>query len=193
MTSWRTLSLPLMAFVPLAASIHAETPDVSNRGSLACPAVQDAAGHAEPGEVVRELYRLVSGPPGKGKDWARLRDLHALGAIITVPQHVGDRVDATTYNVEGFAALNDKLFGQRGFYEVELRQETQKFGHVAHVWSAYASSEHPGGRPYAYGINSFQLLNDGKRWCVVSATWDGDASRHVAIRDWARLPAAPVH
>lgn len=28
------------------------------------------------------------------------------------------------------------------------------FGHVSHVWSAYASSKHAGGEPYPSGINS---------------------------------------
>lgn len=182
------LALPVLSSV--ATPLRAETRDASGSRSLACPSVQNGLVHAAPGELVRELYRIVSGPPGTSRNWVRLRELHAPGAIITVPQHVEDRVDARTYNVDGFAALNEKLFGQRGFFEVELRQETQAFGHVAHVWSAYASSERDGGQPYAYGINSFQLLNDGKHWCVVSATWDGDAARHASIRDWARLPAA---
>ena len=186
------LTLALLALPALTmATAHAETQDASIARTLACPVVQSGIVHAEPGELVRELYRLVSAPPGVPKNWARLRTLHAPGAIITVPQHIEDRVSATTYNVEQFTALNDKLFGQRGFFEVEIRQKMQKFGHVAHVWSAYASSERDGGQPYAYGINSFQLLNDGKHWCVVSATWDGDAARHPSIRDWAGLPSAP--
>jgi hypothetical protein len=182
----------LLALGALAmATAHAETQDASNARTLACPATQGGAALAEPGELVRELYRLVSAPAGVPKNWARLRSLHAPGAIITVPQHVEDGVAAATYNVGQFTALNDKLFGQRGFFEVEIRQEAQKFGHVAHVWSAYATSERAGDQPYAYGINSFQLLNDGKRWCVVSATWDGDAARHSSIRDWAGLPSTP--
>jgi hypothetical protein len=167
---------------------HAETPHVSTKRMLACPAIHEGVVHTEPSELVRELYRIVSGPAGVAKNWARLRSLHAPGAIITVPQHIGDRVWTSTYNIDQFAALNDTLFGQRGFFETEMRQEVQKFGHVAHVWSAYASSEHAGAQPYAYGINSFQLLNDGKHWCVVSATWDGDAARHSSMREWAGLP-----
>ena len=185
------LSFALLAFATLTSS-RAETQDTAKTGTLACPAVQNGVGYAEPGELVRELYRIVSGPAGVPKDWARLRSLHAPGAIITVPQHVEDMLRTTTYNVGQFTALNDRLFGQRGFFEVELRQEVQQFGHVAHVWSAYASGEHAEGKPYAYGVNSFQLLNDGRHWCVLSATWDGDAARHSAIREWARLPAAPV-
>lgn len=184
------LSLALLALAAFTTA-HADTQDAATARPLACPAALDGSGYSEPGELVRELYRLVSGPAGAPKNWPRLRSLHAPGAIITLPLHIGDSLSATTYNVEQFTALNDKLFGQRGFFEVELRQEVQAFGHVAHVWSAYASSERAGGQPYAYGINSFQLLNDGKHWCVLSATWDGDAARHAAIRDWAGLPSTP--
>jgi hypothetical protein len=188
------LMLALLALPALPmATVHAETQDASNARTLACPPIQNGIVHAEPGELVRELYRIVSAPAGVPKNWARLRTLHSPGAIITVPQHVEDRVLATTYNVEQFTALNDKLFGQRGFFEVEIRQEVRKFGHVAHVWSAYATSERSDGQPYAYGINSFQLLNDGKHWCIVSATWDGDAARHSSIRDWAGLPSPTNH
>lgn len=187
-TYFKHLSFALLTVAALPA-VHAETQGAPVAAALACPVIQDGTGHVEPGELVRELYRIVSGPAGAAKNWARLRALHAPGAIITVPQHVQDKLMATTYNVEQFAALNDKLFGQRGFFEQELRQEVRTFGHVAHVWSAYASSERAGGQPYAHGINSFQLLNDGRHWCVISATWDGDAARHASIRGWTSLPS----
>lgn len=189
----RLLSPALFAFVTLtiAPCAEAETQGAVAAPSPACPAGASGSLPAEPGELVRELYRIVSGPAGAAKDWARLRALHAPGAVITTTRHVADRVETSAYNVEQFTALNDRLFGQRGFFEVELRQEVQVFGHVAHVWSAYATSERAGGQPDAYGINSFQLLSDGKRWCVVSATWDGDAARHARIREWAGLRSTP--
>jgi hypothetical protein len=185
------VTFAIVALATFATPVHAETPGASNASTPICPEAVGGAGQADPGEVVRELYRIVSGPAGAPKNWARLRTLHAPSAIITAPQHVGDRLHATTYNVDQFAVLNEKLFGQRGFFEVELRQEVRTFGHVAHVWSAYSSSESAGGTPSAYGVNSFQLLNDGKRWCVISATWDGDAARHASIRDWIGLPSTP--
>lgn len=185
------LSLLSLALAPCLTA-QAETPDIGRQETLACPPAAGGVGYTEPGQLVRELYRIVSGPAGVAKDWARLRALHAPGAIITVPRHAGDALLVSTYNIEQFTALNDRLFGQRGFFETELRQEVQQFGHVAHVWSAYASRERADGQPYAVGINSFQLLNDGKSWCVLSATWDGDAARHAAIRDWAGLAAAPA-
>ncbi|MBY0572455.1 MAG: hypothetical protein K2P84_02140 [Undibacterium sp.] len=188
-TSYQQLILSLLTLASFS-TLRAQAQDISSTPALACPTPESGNGYVEPGELIRELYRLVSAPAGASKNWTRLRSLHAPNATITFPQHVGDKLHATTYNVEQFTALNDKLFGKRGFFEVELRQEVQIFGHVAHVWSAYASSESVDGKPYTYGINSFQLLNNGQYWCVLSATWDGDVTRHNSIRDWAGLPNA---
>jgi hypothetical protein len=50
----------------------------------------------------------------------------------------------------------------------------------------YETREHPAGPVQARGLNSFQLLNDGQRWCVLSATWDIDTAEHpLRIADGA--------
>jgi hypothetical protein len=43
------------------------------------------------------------------------------------------------------------------------------------VFDAYASRNAPGdAKPFARGINSFQLFNDGKRWYIVTIYWDAE-------------------
>ena len=117
---------------------------------------------ANPGSLVRALYAIVSGPAGSAHDWARLERLHAPGALITPTQHGSAMVFAAAPQaLTEFIALNKRLFGRRGFYEREIFQRVQRFGHIAHVWSAYETREHPGGPVQGRGINSFQLLNDG--------------------------------
>jgi hypothetical protein len=39
---------------------------------------------------------------------------------------------------------------------------------MTQVFSSYESRHAPGEKPFERGINSVQLLNDGKRWWVVS-------------------------
>lgn len=51
----------------------------------------------------------------------------------------------------------------------------EHFGHIAHVFSTYESRravDDP--KPFARGINSFQLINDGKRWWVITILWEGE-------------------
>ena len=48
----------------------------------------------------------------------------------------------------------------------------EQFGHITHVFSTYESFHSPSDKqPFARGINSFQLFNDGKRWWVVTIYW----------------------
>ena len=46
---------------------------------------------------------------------------------------------------------------------------------IAQVFSTYEKGLNTTDRTkFVRGINSFQLLNDGKRWWVVSIYWDGE-------------------
>ena len=62
---------------------------------------------------------------------------------------------------------------EHGFFERESARRVETYGHIAHVWSTYESrhkAEDP--KPFARGINSIQLMNDGTRWWVVSIFWE---------------------
>jgi len=45
---------------------------------------------------------------------------------------------------------------------------------IGFILSYFSSRKTKNALPYSKGVNSFQLLNDGSRWCVISATWDSD-------------------
>jgi hypothetical protein len=71
--------------------------------------------------------------------------------------------------------MSGKVLEERGFFEREIGRTTEQFGSITHVFSAYDSrnrAEDPA--PFARGINSIQLLNDGTRWWVVSIFWDSE-------------------
>jgi hypothetical protein len=62
---------------------------------------------------------------------------------------------------------------EQGFFEREIFNVSETFGGVTHRFSTYESrsrAEDP--KPFARGINSVQLLNDGRRWWVVTVLWD---------------------
>lgn len=128
--------------------------------------------------LIPALYQIVSGAPGATKDWALMKQLFAPHAMITPVFHKGDKVIASPGSVDSFIALNKELFKDQGFYEQEVNHQIFSFGHMAHVLSAYESRRAPDQKPYARGINSFQLLNDGRRWCVLSVTWDSESKSH---------------
>lgn len=166
----------LIAAAALALSAHASANILG--ASAACGTGPADPASASPGTLARALYEIVSGPAGAAKDWARLRRLHAPGALITPTLHADAAFLAAPQPLEQFIALNDKLFGQRGFYEREMAQDVRVLGHVAHVWSTYETRERVDGPVQGRGVNTFQMLNDGTRWCILSATWDGEKPTH---------------
>ena len=69
--------------------------------------------------------------------------------------------------VEGYIARVEPLFEKSGFYKTEIARRVEHFGSIAHVWSTYESRRDPGDpEPFMRGINSIQLFNDGKHWCI---------------------------
>lgn len=67
----------------------------------------------------------------------------------------------------------------QGFFENEIARKTDAFGNIAHVFSTY-DSRHKAedAKPFARGINSIQLLNDGKRWWIVTVFWQGEDEKN---------------
>jgi hypothetical protein len=64
---------------------------------------------------------------------------------------------------------------KEGFFEREKARTVEIYGNIAHVFSTYESFHKTGDKtPFMRGINSIQLLNDGKRWWVLTIMWQGE-------------------
>jgi len=122
--------------------------------------------------IMAALYGVISGPAGE-RDWDRFRSLFLpearMGAVRKKPD--GSFL-ASTFTAAGYVQRAGSYFKEHAFFESELSRKTEQFGQGAHVFSTYESRNAPGEKPFARGINSLQLFNDGKRWYVVSIFWD---------------------
>jgi hypothetical protein len=49
---------------------------------------------------------------------------------------------------------------------------------MAEVWSTYESRHAKGEKPFARGVNSFQLFFDGTRWWIVTIYWEDETPGH---------------
>ncbi|HEX3558525.1 MAG TPA: hypothetical protein VHU19_04945 [Pyrinomonadaceae bacterium] len=141
--------------------------------------------------ILAAVYDVISGPAGKKRDWDRMRSLFAPGARLIPTSPVrppGTAPDAPlngneeyaphVLDVEGYIARASKFLEEQGFFEREVARRVETYGHVTHVWSTYESrhkAEDP--KPFARGINSFQLMYDGKRWWVVTIFWEAETPR----------------
>ncbi|MBV9145202.1 MAG: hypothetical protein JO065_04750, partial [Acidobacteria bacterium] len=64
---------------------------------------------------------------------------------------------------------------KEGFFERGVANKVDKFGNIAHVFSTYESRHNAAdAQPFQRGINSFQLMNDGKRWWILTIMWEGE-------------------
>ncbi|MDP8982119.1 MAG: nuclear transport factor 2 family protein [Acidobacteriota bacterium] len=142
----------------LAATLSAETPpDVSSLDA-----------------IVKSVYDVISGPAGQKRDWDRMRSLFHPGArlIPTRPTDAGG-AQAFVLSLDEYIQRSQTAL-EKGFFESEIHRETQTFGNIAQVFSTYESRHAPAEKPFARGINSFQLLKDGKRWWVITIFWDSE-------------------
>jgi hypothetical protein len=123
-----------------------------------------------PEQPLLELYRLISGPADQKRLWDQVNALFLPGARIRMELAEADgslrRVDWT---VEEFAQEAAQHYRQEGFWEREIARRTERFGHIAHIFSTYESRVgHPKSAPVARGINSVQVLKRDGRWQIAS-------------------------
>ena len=118
---------------------------------------------------------MISGPPGQARDWARFRSLFIPTARM-IP--TGARADGQhglrLLGPNDYIASSGPLLLDKGFHERELARRVEQFGHIAQVFSSYEAhivkDDHT-----MRGINSLQLMHDGKRWWIVSLMWQAES------------------
>ncbi len=122
--------------------------------------------------ILSAIYDVISGPAG-GRDWNRFRSLFLPQARFTEVSTGPDGSKAVlTWSVDEFVRDAGVVFSKEPFYEKAIVNRPESFGSVTQVFSSYASRRSVMDKPFEYGINSIQLLNDGKRWWVLSILWD---------------------
>jgi len=134
--------------------------------------------------VIHAAYDVLSGPAGT-RDWKRFYSLFAPGArlIRTLRDSTGP-AHLQPMTPHEFAALAGEFFSKNPFYESEIGRESNTFGAVTQAFSAYQSKHAPSdAKPFARGINSFQLFNDGTRWYIVTIYWDDEQKSGATIPD----------
>jgi hypothetical protein len=142
-----------------------------------------AADVASEDAIVAALYESLSGPACQHRDWDRYRGLFAPGgrAIPKVANSDGTfGIRAET--PDEYVATVKGSMEDFGFFEKEVSHVGESFNGIVHRFSTYESRRGANdATPFARGINSFQLLNDGKRWWIVTVFWAGE-------RPDARIP-----
>jgi heme-degrading monooxygenase HmoA len=154
--------------VPFTARAQVPTDSVPPRANPADVASLDA--------IVTALYDVISGPAGQARDWIRFRSLFVPGArLIPTGRPPNGPAVTRVLTPDQYAERAGAGLTKNGFYEHEIGRTTDEFGSVTHIFSAYESKRAASDpKPFARGINSIQLFNDGTRWYVVTIFWDSE-------------------
>jgi len=149
----------LASVLAVAQSPHARSEDV-----------------ASPSAVVRASYAAISGPPGELLNLDRFRSLF-LPQTQLVSVNVKDGHGAARImTLQEFADMVTAKIGKDGHIEREIAQRLEVYGNIANVWSTYESRKTADDPQVTRGINSIQLLNDGKRWWISGAQWQHETA-----------------
>jgi hypothetical protein len=173
--------LIVLLCVPVTA-VHAqgEKPQTATPATPAAIPAANPADVASVDSILAALYGVISGPAGKKRDWDRMRSLFIPGArLIPTGQRPSGEYGSRVLSVDDYIQRAGPLFEKESFYEKEASRQTDEFGKIAHVFSTYESRHSPDdAKPFQRGINSIQLMNDGKRWWIVTIFWQGEDEKN---------------
>jgi hypothetical protein len=157
-----------------SACVLAQMPGKRREGLAPVP--PDAA---SPDAIVAALYASVTHAPDASPDFERMRTIFLPVGMLIPPKRSNEDI-FTTLDVDQFADRFKKANATRkekgeptGFVERELSRRTDCFGNVCQIFSTYESKYSAADeKPFQRGINSIQIVKDGRRWWIASVIWD---------------------
>jgi len=177
----------------VAIGVHAQSPTPTPTPQAAPAQTAAAVPPANPADVatmdaiIASLYDVISGPPGP-RNWDRFRSLFVPGArLIPTGARPTCEVGSRVMTPEDYAQRSGAFLEKNGFFEREVSRRMEKFGNIAHIFSTYESRHKADdAKPFARGINSIQLMNDGKRWWIVTVFWQAEDDKNPLPAEYLR-------
>jgi len=181
----RNLLLLCLIIFALTFNLTAQTKDENK------PVIKEAnsADVASVDAIMKAVYDVISGEAGQKRDWDRFRTLFHKDARM-IPSGKNPQtgvVSARTFTPEEYITRSSPFMEKEGFFEREIARRTDIYGSIAHVFSTYESFHKADDKkPFARGINSFQLLNDGKRWWVMTIYWQSETPENLIPKKYLK-------
>lgn len=135
----------------------------------AAPPAAKPADVSSPDAILAAVYDVISGPAGPD----RFNSLFAPGARLIPIGPRNDNPGILVLSPQDYVDRAGSYFLKNGFVEREASRKTERYGNILQIFSTYESRhDAKDEKPFARGINSFQLYYDGTRWWVVSIMWE---------------------
>ncbi len=120
--------------------------------------------------VIRDMYASMCFERGERPDWQRQTEVFAHHArLVRVNDDGVFEFDVRTFREDFEARIESGALPS--FWEGELWRETDEFGDVAHVLSAYEMRSAAAGEMIAHAIKSIQLVRKDGRWWISAMLW----------------------
>jgi hypothetical protein len=127
--------------------------------------------------IISALYQCVSGAAGEKRDWDRMRNLFGPGAHLISTGTKDGIVFKRDMMLEDYFTMAGPRLEKAGFFEIEIARKTEQYASIAQLFSTYESRHASSNvKPFARGINSIQLFNNGKRWSIVNIIWASESA-----------------
>jgi hypothetical protein len=174
----RIIPAALIGALLLSAAIPAGAQTLPRRAPAGPPVSAVPPDAATVDAIIAALYASVSHAADASPDFDRMRGIFLYTGMLIPPR--GNSPEFTALDVDQFAERVKKGMEARkgkgdstGFFEKEIARRTDCFGNVCQVFSTYESRYSASdAKPFIRGINSIQLLKDGRRWWIASVVWD---------------------
>jgi hypothetical protein len=139
-------------------------------------------------DIIASMYASVCWEAGGRPDWKRKEEIFASGArMVRITDEGVFEFDNDSYKANLEAMIDSGEL--RSFWEGEIWRETQQFGDLAHVLSAYETRSSQHGDILNRGVNSIQLFRRDGRWWISAMAWRREG-KGVRIPD--RPPRVPA-
>ena len=181
----KNLLLTCLIILTLAFNAMAQTKETPKTETPAANPADVASIDA----IMKAVYDVISGDAGKKRDWDRFRSLFHKDARL-IPSGKNPQTGefgARAITPEQYIERSGAYLEKEGFHEVEIGRKTDVYGNIAQVFSSYASKHKLSDKePFMRGINSFQLLNDGKRWWVMTIYWQQETPENPIPKEYLK-------
>jgi hypothetical protein len=118
--------------------------------------------------TVLAAYNVISGPAGR-RDWNVFKELFAPGARLVAYK---DGI-ASVMTPDEFIEKSKPYLTGNAFFERPVSTHVDRFKDIAHVTSRYESRHKTiDEKPFAKGVNHFELVRSGDRWVILSIVWE---------------------
>lgn len=162
---------------------------VAASAQTAAPKEADPADVGSIDAIMKAVYDVISGDAGQKRDWDRFRSLfHKDAKLIPSGRNPQTGVTGARYLMpEDYVTRSGPVLERDGFHEREIARRVDQFGNIAQVFSTYESFRKKDDKtPFMRGINSFQLMNDGKRWWVINIFWQQESPESPIPKEYLK-------